>query len=72
VPQLPDSEALTVAVGIFGATVMPHAIYLYSAFVNSRLTAITAIVGAETILVPNIILLLQTFGVAIPGLPNAG
>jgi manganese transport protein len=51
---------------------MPHAIYLYSAFVNSRLTAITAIVGTETILVPNIILLLQTFGVAIPGLPNAG
>ena len=185
-PQLPDSEALTVAVGILGATVMPHAIYLHSGltqsrapantdagrctlvrfsnievivaltlaglvnmamlimasgafhaghpdvaeiqtayhtltpllgagaagvflisllasgisssvvgtmagqvikialamltcrrdimepFVNSRLTAITAIVGTATILVPNIILLLQTFGVAIPGLPNAG
>ena len=30
VPRLPDSAAVTLAVGIFGATVMPHAIYLHS------------------------------------------
>jgi manganese transport protein len=41
-------------------------------FANSRLTAVAAIVGTATILVLNIILLLQTFGVPIPGLPNAG
>ena len=29
-PQLPDAQALTIAVGIVGATVMPHAIYLHS------------------------------------------
>ena len=29
-PQLPDAAALTLSVGIVGATVMPHAIYLHS------------------------------------------
>ncbi|WP_246258077.1 divalent metal cation transporter [Pararobbsia alpina] len=29
-PQLPTRDALTVAVGMFGATVMSHAIYLHS------------------------------------------
>lgn len=29
-PKLPDLGALTIAVGIIGATVMPHAIYLHS------------------------------------------
>ncbi|MEA3118783.1 MAG: manganese transport protein [Paraburkholderia sp.] len=38
-PQLPDSAALTVAVGIFGATVMPHAIYLHSGLTQSRAPA---------------------------------
>jgi manganese transport protein len=41
VPRLPDSEALTVAVGIFGATVMPHAIYLHSGLTQSRAPAHT-------------------------------
>jgi manganese transport protein len=41
-------------------------------FVNSRLMSVAAILGTTTILVLNIILLLQTFGVTIPGLPNAG
>lgn len=38
-PQLPDSTALTIAVGIVGATVMPHAIYLHSGLMQSRAVA---------------------------------
>ncbi len=35
-PSLPDAAALTVAVGIIGATVMPHAIYLHSSLTQGR------------------------------------
>jgi len=35
-PSLPDSAALTIAVGIIGATVMPHAIYLHSGLMQGR------------------------------------
>jgi manganese transport protein len=35
-PQLPDSTALMIAVGIVGATVMPHAIYLHSGLMQNR------------------------------------
>jgi len=35
-PSLPDSTALAIAVGIIGATVMPHAIYLHSGLVQGR------------------------------------
>jgi len=35
-PALPDSLALTIAVGIIGATVMPHAIYLHSGLTKGR------------------------------------
>jgi manganese transport protein len=35
-PVLPDAAALTIAVGIIGATVMPHAIYLHSGLMQSR------------------------------------
>jgi len=35
-PALPDSMALTIAVGIIGATVMPHAIYLHSGLTQAR------------------------------------
>ncbi len=35
-PTIPDSDALLIAVGIVGATVMPHAIYLHSALTQSR------------------------------------
>ncbi|MFM0624511.1 Nramp family divalent metal transporter [Paraburkholderia xenovorans] len=41
VPQLPTRDALTVAVGMFGATVMPHAIYLHSGLVQDRVPART-------------------------------
>lgn len=36
VPALPDSQALYIAIGIIGATVMPHNLYLHSALVQSR------------------------------------
>ena len=40
------------------------------AFANSRLTNAAATLGALVILVLNAVLLLQAFGVAIPGLPG--
>jgi manganese transport protein len=36
VPGLPDDAALLLAVGIIGATVMPHAVYLHSGLTQSR------------------------------------
>ncbi len=35
-PVLPDAGALTLAVGIIGATVMPHAVYLHSGLTQNR------------------------------------
>jgi manganese transport protein len=35
-PQLPDKEALFIALGILGATVMPHNLYLHSSIVQTR------------------------------------
>ncbi len=35
-PILPDADALTIAVGIVGATIMPHAIYLHSGLTQNR------------------------------------
>jgi manganese transport protein len=37
VPQIADSEALLLAVGIIGATVMPHAVYLHSGLTQRRM-----------------------------------
>lgn len=37
-PQIPDAAALTISVGIIGATVMPHAIYLHSGLTQGRAT----------------------------------
>src|SRR5713226_4510308 len=37
VPRLDGVDALTLAVGIFGATVMPHAIYLHSGLTQNRI-----------------------------------
>lgn len=36
VPSMPDAAALTIAVGIIGATVMPHAVYLHSGLTQHR------------------------------------
>ena len=37
VPQIVDAEALLLAVGIIGATVMPHAVYLHSGLTQARM-----------------------------------
>jgi manganese transport protein len=39
VPQLSGPDSVTLAVGIVGATVMPHAIYLHSALMTDRVKA---------------------------------
>lgn len=36
IPSLPNSTALYIAIGIIGATVMPHNLYLHSALVQTR------------------------------------
>ncbi|MFM0206327.1 Nramp family divalent metal transporter [Paraburkholderia sediminicola] len=38
-PAIPNGEALTISVGIVGATVMPHAIYLHSGLTQDRAPA---------------------------------
>ena len=38
-PQIADGEALLLAVGIIGATVMPHAVYLHSGLTQARIPA---------------------------------
>jgi manganese transport protein len=38
-PELPDGGALTIAVGIVGATIMPHAIFLHSGLTQHRAPA---------------------------------
>lgn len=37
VPKIPDAEALLLSVGIIGATVMPHAVYLHSGLTQARM-----------------------------------
>ena len=39
-------------------------------FANNRRVAVAAIAGTVVILALNVILILQSFGVAIPGLPS--
>ena len=38
-PKIPDAEALLISVGIIGATVMPHAVYLHSGLTQARIPA---------------------------------
>ncbi len=38
-PQIPDADALLLSVGIIGATVMPHAVYLHSGLTQGRIPA---------------------------------
>src|SRR5262249_35172898 len=41
VPTLQGPHSVTLAVGIIGATVMPHAIYLHSSLMQNRVPAVT-------------------------------
>lgn len=36
IPRIPNSDALYIAIGIIGATVMPHNLYLHSSLVQTR------------------------------------
>ena len=38
-PTLPDADAIVLSVGIIGATVMPHALYLHSSLTQNRMPA---------------------------------
>jgi len=39
VPSIPNAAALTISVGIIGATIMPHAVYLHSGLTQARAPA---------------------------------
>ncbi|MEV4626018.1 Nramp family divalent metal transporter [Micromonospora sp. NPDC049523] len=49
VPRLDGAESLVLAMGIVGATVMPHAVYLHSALVQDRGPAATAAQAQPTL-----------------------
>jgi len=66
-PRLPDGEALLLAVGIIGATVMPHAVYLHSGLTQDRIPARNA---AETRTVLRISNTEVVAALAIAGLVN--
>jgi manganese transport protein len=38
-PQIPDAAAVTIVVGVIGATVMPHAICIHSGLIQNRAAA---------------------------------
>jgi manganese transport protein len=42
VPRFQGTESALIAVGILGATVMPHVVYLHSALTSNRIQAVTA------------------------------
>jgi manganese transport protein len=42
VPRFEGTESALIAVGILGATVMPHVVYLHSALTSNRIQAVTA------------------------------
>ena len=45
---------------------------IMGAFANSRLTRVAALIGTAIVLVLNLFLIAQAFGVPIPGLSGAG
>jgi manganese transport protein len=54
VPEIRDADALTLAVGIVGATVMPHVIYLHSAMMAGRVPTRTRAEKATVLRLSNI------------------
>ena len=54
VPSMPDSAALFIAIGILGATVMPHNLYLHSSLVQTRKIGTTKKDIRDTIRMNNI------------------
>ncbi|HHS93786.1 MAG TPA: divalent metal cation transporter [Rhodobacterales bacterium] len=66
-PEMPDSQALTIAVGIIGATVMPHAIYLHSGLTQFRARPGNAAERAKLVKFSNIEVVLA---LAVAGMVN--
>lgn len=62
-PRLTDTESLLLAVGILGATVMPHVIYLHSALTQGRLVVQTA-AARQTIFRYEVIDVILAMGIA--------
>ncbi len=61
--------SLALPVPMIALTVFTGRRDIMGAFVNSRLTQAAAVLGSIVILALNVVLVLQTFGVPIPGLP---
>jgi manganese transport protein len=53
-PSLPDAQAVTIAVGIIGATVMPHALFLHSGLTQRRLPARTEAERKKLVMFSNV------------------
>jgi len=66
-PQIADAEALLLAVGIIGATVMPHAVYLHSGLTQGRIPAETDVEKRAVVRISNVEVLLA---LAAAGLVN--
>jgi manganese transport protein len=66
-PQIADAEALLLAVGIIGATVMPHAVYLHSGLTQGRIPAETDAEKRTVVRISNVEVLLA---LAAAGLVN--
>ncbi|MFM6966996.1 MAG: Nramp family divalent metal transporter [Rhodoluna sp.] len=50
VPRIQSQAALLVTLGMFGATVMPHAIYSHSAFVRDKFGKVTSLTARKSLL----------------------
>jgi len=66
-PRIDDGQALLLAVGIIGATVMPHAVYLHSGLTQGRIPADTDAEKRVVIRISNVEVLLA---LAAAGLVN--
>src|SRR5215470_1091242 len=67
VPSLQGAHSVTLAVGIIGATVMPHAIYLHSSLMQNRVPTVTEAERRRVLRFSNIEVL---FALGIAGLIN--
>jgi manganese transport protein len=66
-PQLADEGAVLLAVGIIGATVMPHAVYLHSGLTQSRIPTLNDSEVAAVVRISNLEVLVA---LAVAGLVN--
>jgi manganese transport protein len=66
-PQIADGEALLLAVGIIGATVMPHAVYLHSGLTQARIPARSETEIRAVVRISNVEVLIA---LAVAGLVN--